>query len=229
MLPVLYPIPTVAQITPASLAAQVALNAQPVPVTVTGANFAQNPTNLLDVATVFINGTAIATQFISSTQLLAIVPPNLVSTPGVLQVTVANPQPTLAPSNAAPLFVTNPRAVITSVDAGNVIWNPNSPPNSFFNQQVVVTGTDFSPDAVAWVNLPCDSLGLRKALSTVRNSSTQVIATIPIRCAGTYSIQIENPQPGGGLSNAAPLVVPSATGLTVTDEKSLNRFRITID
>src|SRR5262249_33876134 len=137
------------------------------------------------------------------------------ASPGVLQVTVTNPQPNLAPSNAAALFVTNPVPVITSLDAGNISWNPNTPPNSFFNQQVVISGTNFSPNAIAWVNPPCDNLGSRKALSTVRNSSTQIIATVSIRCAGTYAISVENPQPGGGLSAPAPLVVPSATSQAI--------------
>src|SRR5262249_9608964 len=157
-----------------------------------------------------VNGAAIPTQYVSATQLAALIPANLVSTPGVLQVTVVNPQPNLAPSNVAPIFVVNPVAVVTSLNAGGVTWNPNSPPNSAFNQQVVITGVDFAPNAVAWVNPPCDNLGLRKAISTVRNSSTQIIATISIRCAGSYQLQIENPQPGGGLSAPVALAVPSA-------------------
>src|SRR5262249_36867760 len=85
------------------------------------------------------------------------------------------------------------------------------------NQPVVVTGANFSPNAIAWVSLPCDALGFRKALTTVRNSSTQIVATIPIRCAGTYSLEIANPQPGGGLSAPVALVVPSV----VADGQSL--------
>jgi len=206
-LAVLYPIPVVTDVSPSSLAAQVALNAQPVQVTIAGSNFAQNPNNLLDTATVLVNGTPVVTQYVSSTQLAALIPAGLVATPGVLQVTVTNPQPNLAPSNAVPLFVSNPLPAITAVDAGLVSWNPNSPANDFFNQPVVITGNNFSPAAVAWVNLPCDTLGFRKAVSTVRNSSTQIIATIPIRCAGTYSIEIQNPQPGGGLSAPVSLMV----------------------
>ncbi len=216
-LPVLYPIPTLTQISPSSLTAQVALNAQPLQVTITGSNFGQNPTNLLDTATVLVNGTPVVTQYVSSTQLIALIPANFIASPGVLQVSVANPQPNLAPSNVAALFVTNPVPVISSLDAGNVSWNPNSPPNSTFNQPVVISGSNFSSNAVAWVNLPCDSLGFRKAVSTIRNSSTQIIATIPIRCAGTYQLEVENPQPGGGLSAPAPLAVPSVSAATVVE------------
>jgi len=224
-LAVLYPIPIVNSVSPGSLSAQVALNAQPVQVTISGASFGQNPNNLLDTATVLVNGTPIVTQYMSSTQLIALIPPSFVATPGVLQITVVNPQPNLAPSNAAPLFITNPAPAITSLDAGHVTWNPNTPANAFFNQPVVITGTNFSPSAVAWVNLPCDSLGFRKALSTVRNSSTQIIATIPIRCAGTYQIEVENPQPGGGLSAPVPLVVPSSASLSADTVAALYERR----
>jgi hypothetical protein len=193
------------------MAAPVQLSAQPVAVTVTGTNFSQSPTNPLDFAQVLVNGTPVPTQYISTTQIVGLIPPNVAAQPGVLQIQVTNPSPSLAPSNAAPLFITNPAATITAVSAGNVSWNPNSPPFTFFNQPVVITGTNFSPNAVVWYNSPCDTLGLRQALSTVRNSDTQIIGTIVIQCAGNYSIQVANPQPGGGLSNAVPLNVPSKT------------------
>jgi hypothetical protein len=222
-LPILYPIPLVTQISPSSLAALVALSAQPVQVVISGANFGQNPNNLLDTAIVLVNNTPVVTQYVSSTEVIALVPPSFVATPGVVQVTVTNPQPNLAPSNAAPLFVMNPTPVVTSVDAGHVTWNPNSPTNDFFNQPVVITGVNFSPNGVAWVNIPCDTLGFRKALSTVRNSSTQIIATIPIRCAGAYSLEVENPQPGGGLSVPVSLVVPNATADGIGDSDSTDK------
>ena len=114
-LPVLYPIPVVTQISPSSLTAQVALNAQPVLVAVEGSNFSQSPTNLLDTAVVQVNGVVVPTQYVSSTQLTGLIPANLVATPGLLQVTVVNPQPNLAPSNSAPLFVVNPAPVVTAV------------------------------------------------------------------------------------------------------------------
>src|SRR5262249_46220960 len=92
-LPVLYPIPVVTQISPNSITAQVALNAQPLAVTITGSNFSQSPTDLLDTAIVQVNGATIPTQYVSTTQLAALIPANLISVPGVLQVTVVNPQP----------------------------------------------------------------------------------------------------------------------------------------
>jgi Family of unknown function (DUF5719) len=228
-LAVLFPIPVITKMSPTSITATVDLTAQPLPVTITGTDFGQSPTNPLDFAQVYVNGSRVDTNYNSSTQVTALIPPQLVAVPGVLQVAVVNPQPNLAPSNAMPLFVNNPVPVITSVDAGNVAWNPNSPPFDFFNQPVVITGTGFSPEAAAWFNLPCDNLGLRKALSTVRNSSTQVVATIPIRCAGKYTVAVANPQPGGGLSAPATINVPSVSASTTMDKKSESVLRMIIE
>jgi hypothetical protein len=211
-LPVLYPIPVISQISPSSLIAPVALNAPPVQVTITGTNFSQNPNNLLDFATALVNGSPVPTQYVSSTTVVAVIPASIAATPGILQLAVQNPLPNLAPSNAQALFVQNPAPVITSLDAGNVSFNPNSGPNTFFSATVVITGTNFAPNAQGWVNVPCDTLGLRKTLTTVRNSSTQVVVTFRIQCAGAYKVQVENPQPGGGLSvPPAVLNVPSVS------------------
>jgi len=214
-LPLLYPIPIISNISPTSLIAPVALNAPPVLVTINGTNFAQNPNNLLDFATVLVNGTPVPTQYVSSTQVVGVIAASIAATPGLLQIAVTNPLPNLAPSNAATLSVINPVPVITGLDAGNVSFNPNTAPNTFFNQAVVVSGNNFAPGSTVWFNPPCDSLGYRKALSTVRNSSTQIVATIPIQCAGNFGVEVQNPQPGGGLSVPVVLNVPSTSGASV--------------
>src|SRR5215467_1868007 len=175
-LAVYYPIPVIKQMTPSSIAAQVELTAQPLTVTITGTDFSQSPTNPLDFAQVQVNGIQVPTIYTSTTQVSALIPPNLVAVSGILNVAVVNPNPSLAPSNAVPLFVNNPIAVITAVDAGHISWNPNSPPLDFFNATVVITGNNFAPGAVAWYTPPCDKLGIRRALSTTRNSSTQMVA-----------------------------------------------------
>jgi hypothetical protein len=163
-----------------------------------------------------VNGAPIQTNYVSTSQLTALIPANVAAVPGILQITVQNPAPSLAASNAAAISVNNPIAVISSVNGGGATFNTNSPPNDFFIQPVVVTGTNFSPNAVAWFSSPCDNLGLRQALSTQRNSAEQVIANIPIRCAGNYPISIANPQPGGGLSAPVTLNVPAVAASTIT-------------
>jgi hypothetical protein len=228
-LSVLYPIPVITKMTPSSVTAQLALTAQPLPVTITGTDFSQSPINPLQFAQVQVNGIPVPTIYTSTTQVTALIPPNLVAVPGILQVAVVNPNPSLAPSNAVPLFVNNPIATITSVDAGRITWNPNSPPLDFFTATVVITGNNFSPDAVAWYTPPCDNLGIRRALTTTRNSQTQIAATILVSCAGNYSIAVANPQPGGGLSAPATINVPSVTATTVIEKKSGPVLGIKID
>jgi hypothetical protein len=211
-----FPIPTISSISPTQITANLELNAQAVQVTVNGTNFSQDPNNPLRYAQVQVNGTPIQTNYISLTKLTALIPAATAAVPGNLLITVANPTPNVAASNGAALSVTNPIATITSLNGGGVTWNPNSPPSDFINQPVVVTGTNFSPNAIAWFNSPCDTLGLRQALSTTRNSAEQIVANILIRCAGNYTIQIANPQPGGGFSAPATLNVPSVSAATGT-------------
>jgi len=110
---------------------------------------------------------------------------------------------------------------IASIDGGAASWNPNTPAGQTTNQAVVITGTNFLSTSVVWVDSPCDSLGLREALSSVLSGPNQIVATIPIGCAGTYSIAVSNPAPGGGLSGAAPLVVGSMSVAMLSDDKSV--------
>jgi hypothetical protein len=214
---------------PSSVTAQLDLTAQPLSITISGTDFSQSPTNPLQFAQVLVNGNKVPTIYTSTTQITALIPPNFVAVPGILQVAVVNPDPSLAPSNAVPLFVNNPIATISSVDAGHITWNPNSPPLDFFNATVVITGNNFSPDAVAWYTPPCDNLGIRRALTTTRNSSTQIVATILVSCAGNYSIAVANPQPGGGLSAPATINVPAVAASTVIEKKSGPVLGIKID
>jgi hypothetical protein len=139
---------------------------------------------------------------------LTLTPRSVAATPAALQNTVASSQqPNLASSNVQPLlFVNNPVAAISSLNAGGATWNPNAPKE--FTQPVVIAGINFMPNSTAWVSLPCDNLGLRQVTSTV-NSAGQIVANIPVRCAGDYSIAIANPEPGGGLSAPWTLSVPS--------------------
>jgi hypothetical protein len=206
-LPVLYSNPVVTSIAPSTITAPIALDAQPVQLLVIGSGFIQDPTNASNISMVLVNGVPVPTQFISSTQLIGIVPAALVSSAGVAQVSVLNPPPTLAPSDALPLFVSNPVPVISGLNTGPISYNPNSGETILF--PVIINGSNFSADSVAWVNPPCDTLGFRRAQATTRNSSTQITATIPIRCVGGYQIQVRSPQPGGGTSNTVTLSVPA--------------------
>ena len=212
-LPVLYPVPRLTSISPSVMVAPVAIDAQPLHLTVNGDGFFQDPNNSTVFAIVSVDGTPVLTEFVSTTQLTATVPASLVVHAGVRGVSVSNPAPTLASSDMLPLFVSNPAPVIASINAGPITYNNANPGETIF-LPLIINGADFSPDSVAWVNPPCDTNGFRKAQITTRISSTQIVATIPIRCTGAYGIQVRTPQPGGGVSNTATLSVPAAPPLS---------------
>src|SRR5262249_7854573 len=202
-------------------------------VVITGTNFSPNAVAWVSLPCDSLGfRKALSTARNSSTQIVATIP---IRCAGTYSLEVENPQPggglsaqiamtarresasTAAElSTAATLFVMNPVPVIASLDTGSLVWDPQ---RATFNQAVVITGTNFSLNAVAWVSLPCDTLGFRKALSTVRSSSTQIVATIPISCAGTYSLEVENPQPGGGLSAPVSLIVPPASAMAAVEQR----------
>jgi len=225
-LPVLYPVPRLTSISPSVIVAPVAIDAQPLQLTANGAGFFQDPNNPTVFATVVVDGTPVLTQFVSTTQLIATVPASLMVHAGVREVSVSNPAPTLVSSDVLPLFVSNPLPVIISINAGPIAYNNANPGETIF-LPLIINGADFSPDSVAWVNPSCDTNGFRKAQITTRISSTQIVATIPIRCAGAYGIQVRTPQPGGGISNIATLSVPAAaplsSGLTESEHDMAER------
>ena len=98
--------------------------------------------------------------------------------------------------------------MITSVDSSQVGFDAGATGGTTVEQPVVINGNNFSPNAQVWINVACDDLGFRKASSSTTNSSTQVSATVPVACAGTYQVEVQNPELGGGFSAPIPVVVP---------------------
>jgi hypothetical protein len=208
-LQVLYPVPRLTTISPSTLTAQVAVDAQAVAVTVTGAGFFQDSNDASITSVVLVDNVVVPTDFVSSTQLTAFVPAAQLATAGVKQVAVSNPRPALIPSDSLPLFVSNPIPVAGSVNAGPISYNTSLNGETIW-LGVIINGANFSTDSTAWVSLPCDENGFRRAQTTTRISSTQIVATVPIRCAGAYALEVRTPQPGGGISGILPLNVPAS-------------------
>jgi len=211
---VLYARPVVTQISPSVLTALVALDAAPVTITVSGSGFVQNTVDPTIISVIQVNGVPITTQYISTTQLIGLVPPTMLAAAGINQVSVINPTPTLGPSDSLALFVSNPMPVLTSINAGPLTYIPQTNvQTTTVLVPVILNGMNFSASSIAWVNPPCDTNGFRRAQTTTRVSATQIIATIALNCAGTYQIQVQSPQPGGGTSNTLPLNVPAASSV----------------
>ncbi len=165
--------------------------------TATGTNFA-------DTSVIQVNGTNRTTAFVSSTQLTATLTAGDLANAGSLSITVT----TASSGTSAPLTFTvnNPVPSLASISPSTVAAG-----GAAFT--LTVSGTNFVNGSVVQVN--------GSSRSTAFVSGTQLSASIPasdIASAGTLSITVVNPAPGGGASAALPLVVnspaPSLTSIS---------------
>lgn len=199
---VINPLPAVTTISPNTAAAGSAtLN----PLVITGTGF-------IPASVVKWNGITLTSMYISATTINAEVPAALLTTAGAANVTVTNPLPGGGVSNAAVFTITaapNPVPTFTSM-------SPNTATAGSPNLPVTFTGTNFVPGAQVFFGAT--------PLTTTFVNATTVTATVPstlLTTAGTTTVNIVNPTPGGGTSNnqtftitAAPNPAPVITLLT---------------
>ncbi|HMZ22166.1 MAG TPA: hypothetical protein PLD20_29815, partial [Blastocatellia bacterium] len=153
-----------------------------------------NGTNFINSSTVQWNGNARTTTFVSATQLTAAIPASDIAAAGTANVTVNNPAPGGGTSTAAIFTINNPLPTLTSL-------NPNSATAGGSAFTLTVNGSNFVNTSTVWWN--------GNLRTTTFVSATQLTAAIPasdIATAGTASVTVNNPAPGGG----------SATNLTFT-------------
>ncbi len=157
-----------------------------------------NGTNFISTSTVNFGGAARATTFVSATQLMASILATDVATAGTPAVSVTNPTPGGGTSNSASFSVSaapNPVPMITSLV-------PNSATAGGVAFSLIVNGTNLISTSVVNFN------GSPRA--TTFNSGGQVTAAITaadIAAAGSASITVTNPAPGGGTSAAATFAI----------------------
>ncbi|HZT44337.1 MAG TPA: IPT/TIG domain-containing protein, partial [Chthonomonadaceae bacterium] len=158
--------------------------------TVNGANF-QNG------AVVKWNGTALSTTFVSSSQVTATVPSTDITTPGTASVTVANSDGHA--SSAATFTITNPVPVLGSI-------SPTSATAGGSSFTLTASGADFiNGSTIDWNGT---------ALTTTFVNSTTLTATVPagdIATAGTASVTVVTPSPGGGTSSPQTFTINGST------------------
>ncbi|MBS1842211.1 MAG: hypothetical protein JSS69_11175 [Acidobacteria bacterium] len=117
-------------------------------------------------------------------------------------------------SGTSSVTLLNPTPAITGINPAAVNTG---------NFTVVVTGTKFVAGAQVLLN--------GGALATVVNSSTQATATGTVSSAGTYTISVQNPDPGSSTSSNSNFTVNGATqtascsGMSSGQGASLNGFR----
>jgi uncharacterized protein (TIGR03437 family) len=167
--------------------------------TVIGSNFASG-------AAVLWNGSALATTFVSATQLAAQVPAALVQAAGAASIAVANSG---APTSASVNFVINPPPPTLASIA------PVSAPAGGASFTLTITASNCGAGCVVQWN------GAPQAGNAV--SATQITATVPaslIAAPGTATIWLVNA--AGASSNAATFVInPPAPTLTSMTPSSI--------
>jgi hypothetical protein len=184
------PAPTITTLSPSSVAAGSAAFTLTI-----------NGTNFISASTVTFNGAAKTVTYVSASQLTISILAADVATAGTAAVTVTNPTPGGGTSNTVNLTITapnNPVPTITSLSPTSVVAG-----SAAFT--LTVNGTNF----LATSGILFGS----KAETTTFVSSTQLSASIAagdIATAGTVTVTVSNPTPGGGTSNGASFTITAA-------------------
>jgi len=189
------PVPTLTSLNPSS--AIVGSN---------GISLMVNGSNFVALSTVRWNGVIRTTQFVNSGQLTATIPASDLVNTGTASVDVVSPAPGGGTSNSLSFAINNPAPTITSL-------NPNSTTAGGAAFTLMVNGTGFVNSSTVWWN------GSLRTTQFV--NATQVTASITaadVASAGTASVVVQNPAPGGGSSPAATFTinnpVPAITSLS---------------
>lgn len=173
--------------------------------------------NFVSGATVRFNGEDRQTNFVSSTELTAIIPGSDITTISTAQISVRNPEPGGGISNQLPLLIVTPNGLprLISLEPETKV-----PGDTAFT--LVVNGSNFGINAIVrWQGSP---------RPTHFVSSTQLTADISaadIASPGVFTVSVVNPPPGGGNSNGLPFRVegnpnpaPTLTSISPTQVTS---------
>jgi alpha-D-ribose 1-methylphosphonate 5-triphosphate synthase subunit PhnH len=173
--------------------------------TLTGSNFVSG-------SVVRWNGADRTTTFVSATQLTAAIPAPDIAAAGTASVTVYTPAPGGGTSSAQTFTITaasSPLPVLTGI-------SPTTATAGGAAFTLTLMGSGFSAGSQVHWN------GATRPTTFV--SATQLTAAIPasdIAAAGTASVTVYTPAPGGGTSSAQTFTItsaPSSGGLVVTTE-----------
>ena len=186
-------LPTVSSISPSSTTA----GGPAFTLTVNGANFVSG-------ATVnFGTSPAITPSSVTSMQIVATIPAADIATAGTVNVTVTNPAGG-GTSKAQTFTINNPAPAITSL-------SPTSGTAGGAAFTLTVNGTGFVSTSVVKFN------GAAKTTTFV--SATQLTAAITapdIATAGTATVTVTNPAPGGGTSASVSFTINTASAPALT-------------
>ena len=151
----------------------------------------------------FGSNPAITPSSVTSTQIVATIPAADIATAGTVNVTVTNPAGS-GTSNAQTFAINNPAPTVTSL-------SPMSATAGGAAFSLTVNGTGFVSTSVVKFN------GVAKTTTFV--SATQLTAAITaadIATAGTATVIVTNPVPGGGTSGNLSFTINAASAPTLT-------------
>jgi carboxypeptidase family protein len=200
-LAVMNPTPGVTAISPMTTEVKLEPNAPPLSLNVVGFGFKPG-------ATILLGAVEVPTTYGNSSSLLGTVPASALLVGGVFPVSVKNPDPSVAQSEALPLNVNNLLPVLSSIYAGPLTFDDTR--TDTYAAPIILTGSNFGPNSVVEVSPPCSAGGTFGTASAQYISSHQLIATVTIGCSGDYLLRVKTPQPGGGISSIFDFLVDSA-------------------
>jgi uncharacterized protein len=179
------PLPTISSLSPAG----VAPGSATFTLTIDGSNF-------VPLSVVNWNGAQLTATYVNGSRLMASVPASDVAAAGTANLTVSNPAPGGGDSAVASFAIgANPLPTISSLSPGSII-----PGSAAFT--LTVDGGNFVPASVVnWNGAP---------LTTTYVNGSQLTASVPasdVAAAGTASVAVSNPTPGGGNSAAASFAI----------------------
>jgi hypothetical protein len=208
LLSVFYAPPAVQSVVPGAVPARLELSAEPLNIEVLGYGFRRG-------AVVLLEGETLATTYCENdpycltVHLYAKVPPSMLRNSGFAEITVRNPQPSLAASEAVFMRIDGLQPTITSVVPG-AATALNLPDQ--FSVPVVINGTNFGPQTLLRVYLTGLEDPPEFTLPTLI-SSTQLYTVVQVDhdSLGQWNAEVMNPQPGGGQSQPMAFFINDGT------------------
>ena len=209
---VLNPIAGLRSISPDLIVARPDESSPPVPLTVVGFSFVKG-------ATVLIEDEEIATEFVNSTTLTALIPAKSIPDGQAKRITVKNPEPVVPrvpPSETLPLMVVNPIPVLESLSFAPTSFEDGRPfrldgeTEQKFKALLIVNGANFNSATTAFFGLPACMTpeDFDGETGTLLNSN-QMVFEFTVICSGSWTMTMENAQPGGGSSQTLGFTVGS--------------------
>ncbi len=189
------PVPGVTRISPNSATA----GGPAFTLTVTGNHFETN-------SVVLWNGSARSTTYVSGTSLTAAITAADIATPGTASVSVMTPAPGGGTSGTLSFTIKNPVPGVTSLSPSSAVAGSGA----FI---LTVNGSNFVQGAVVQWN------GSNRTTTFVNAAQvTASVAAADIAAAGTATVKVKNPAPGGGASTSLKFTinnpVPVASALS---------------